>query len=58
MMPVGADFNVSEQWQVITMPLSQFAGAELSAINMLLWSATTKAPQATYFLELDQIQID
>lgn len=58
MMPVVADFNVSEQWQVITMPLSQFAGAELSAINMLLWSATTKAPQAAYFLELDQIQID
>jgi imidazolonepropionase-like amidohydrolase len=57
MMPVVADFTVSDQWQVITMPLSQFAGAELSAISMLLWSASANASQPTYFLELDEIKI-
>jgi hypothetical protein len=39
------------------MPLSQFAGAELSAISMLLWSAPANAPQPEYFLELDEIYI-
>jgi imidazolonepropionase-like amidohydrolase len=57
MLPVVADFNVSNDWQVINMPLSQFAGAELSAISMLLWSAPANAPQPEYFLELDEIYI-
>lgn len=58
MLPVVTDFTVSNDWQVITMPLSQFAGAELSAISMLLWSASVNAPQATYFLELDDIKVE
>ncbi len=58
MLPVVADFTVSNEWQVITMPLSQFAGAELSAISMLLWSAPANAPQPEYFLELDEIKIN
>lgn len=57
MLPVVVDFNVSNDWQVINMPLSQFAGAELSAISMLLWSAPANAPQPEYFLELDEIYI-
>ncbi|RVU42055.1 hypothetical protein EOE67_02405 [Rheinheimera riviphila] len=58
MMPVGADFSVSNDWQVIKMPLSQFAGAELSAISMLLWSASPHASKPEYFLELDEIHIN
>jgi hypothetical protein len=58
MLPVVADFNVSNDWQLINMPLSQFAGAKLSAISMLLWSAPANAPQPEYFLELDEIKIN
>lgn len=57
MLPVVADFKVNNDWQVITMPLSQFAGVELSAISMLLWSAPANAAQPAYFLELDEINI-
>ena len=57
MMPVVIDFDISSNWQIITLPLSQFAGAELSAINMLLWSASSNAPQPEYFLELDEISV-
>ena len=57
MLPVVTDFTVSSTWQVINLPLSKFAGAEFSAINMLLWSASANAKQPSYFLELDEIKI-
>jgi imidazolonepropionase-like amidohydrolase len=57
MLPVSVPFTVTADWQVIKMPLSQFAGAELSAISMMLWSAAADAKQPGYFLELDEISV-
>ncbi len=57
MLPVVVDFTLSAEWQLITLALHKFAGAELSAVNMLLWSATADASQAPYFLELDEISV-
>jgi hypothetical protein len=57
MLPVSVKFTVTSDWQVIQLPLSQFTGAELSAISMMLWSAAVDAQQPGFFLELDTISV-